>query len=326
MSNNKITLDRVTQTINGRQEGFINVGRKADGSWVSIPVIIVEGKEKGPLFLVDACIHGDEYEGTEAIIRIARTLNSAELKGTFVGVPALNMDAFIVNSRNSPIDNTNMNRIFPGNPDTYITHRIVNTFVEKIQKKADYIISFHGGGMVLHLEPLVGYNPQDDEVGRLTKKMAQAFGTKVIWRMQNLPFVGIASSEAKKCGIPAILPEIGSQCSRLYDRQKNIDMCASGILNVMKYVGVLPGEVKQVPDQLDIELQYFHTSDGGIHKLMKNVMERAKKGEVLASVTDVFGNVVSEVKAPFDGIVIGFWSVPVIQPGDWSYLFAKILN
>jgi hypothetical protein len=40
----------------------------------------------------------------------------------------------------------------------------------------------------------------------------------------------------------------------------------------------------------------------------------------------VFGNVIEELKAPYDGVVIGFWSVPVIRPGDWWYLFAKILD
>ena len=39
-----------------------------------------------------------------------------------------------------------------------------------------------------------------------------------------------------------------------------------------------------------------------------------------------FGNIVSEVKAPYDGIVIGFWSLPVILPGEWSYLYGKILT
>jgi len=326
MRKNVIKLDQVVQTNSGRQEGLLYVGLNPDGSWVSIPVIIVEGKKEGPVLLVDACTHGDEYEGAEAIINIARSLNPKEFKGTFVGVPALNFDAFSFNRRISPIDNTNLNRVFPGNPNTYITQRIAHAYMEKLVKKADFNISFHGGGNVLHLEPLVGYQPQDDERGKISKKMAQAFGTKVPWSLQNLPFDGVLAIEAKKLGIPAILPEIGSHCSRLYDRQKNIELSTNGILNVMKVVGMLQGEIEQISGQIDVELQYFHTDNGGIHKIEKNVMERVKEGEVLATITDVFGNIVSEVKAPYDGIVIGFWSVPVILPGEWSYLYGKILT
>lgn len=50
-----------------------------------------------------------------------------------------------------------------------------------------------------------------------------------------------------------------------------------------------------------------------------------KEGEVLTYIEDIFGNVIEEIKAPFDGIVDGFWSVPVIRPGDWSSLYMKVL-
>lgn len=320
-----VELDEVTRQKGSKQEGYLHIARYPNGSWASIPVITIQGEKEGPVLLVDACTHGDEYEGAEAIIKIANSLDPKSLAGTFVGVPALNFDAFSFISRISTVDKINLNRIFPGNPDTFITQRIANCYMERLVKKADYIISFHGGGTVLHLEPLVGYQPPDDEIGERTFQLAKAFGTKVTWRMQNLPFAGVSAVEAKKLGIPAILPEIGSHCGRLYDRQKNVDLCADGIVNVMKEVGLLTGEVKPVPDQIDIELQYFHTRHGGIHKLMKKPLEMVKRGETLAEITDVFGHPVDEVIAPYDGVVIGFWSVPVILPGEWSYMFGKIL-
>jgi predicted deacylase len=326
MSRGKIALDTVLRESEGRREGYIRIGMKPDGSWVSIPVTVVEGKGDGPLLLVDACAHGDEYEGAEAIIELARSIDPKRLRGTFVGVPALNFDAFCAAQRISPIDFVNLNRVFPGNPRSFISHRIAHAYTERLQKNSDFIISFHGGGTVLHLEPMVGYQPQDDEVGRKTRELAVAFGTKVLWRMQNLPFDGVASVEAKALGIPAILPEIGSHCSRLYDRRKNVDLCRDGIVNVMRHLDMLEGKPEPHPEQMDAELHYIHSDNGGIHRLGKAIMERAKRGEVLATVTDVFGEKLSEVAAPFDGIVLGFWSLPVIQPGDWSYLYGKILR
>ncbi|HOX32113.1 MAG TPA: succinylglutamate desuccinylase/aspartoacylase family protein [Spirochaetales bacterium] len=326
MSKQRIELDQVVREEGGKREGYLRIGRKPDGSWVSIPVIVIEGRAEGPTLLVDACAHGDEYEGAEAIIGLAASLDPSTLRGSFVGVPALNYDAFCACERISPIDSTNLNRIFPGNPRTFVTQRVAYAYTERLQKKADAIISFHGGGTVLHLEPLVGYQPQDDEVGRRTRELAQVFGTKVLWRMQNLPFEGVAAVEAKKLGIPSILPEIGSHCGRLYDRRKNIELCGAGIVNVMRHLGMLEGKPEPRPEQIDAELLYIHASDGGIHRLEKGIMERVKAGETLATVTDVFGRTVSTVAAPYDGIVLGFWSLPVIQPGDWSYLYGKILG
>lgn len=225
-SNKSLVLDEIVADAGARQEGFLHIARNADGSWVRIPVILVRGEAAGPTLLADACTHGDEYEGAEAIIRIAKTINPAELKGTFIGVPAVNLEAFRANSRVSPIDGTNLNRIFPGDPDLYISHRVANAYMERLVKQADCIITFHGGGTVLHLEPIVGYQPPVDDLARKTRELAKVFGTPTIWRMQNLPFEGVSAAEAKKLGIPAILPEIGSHCSRHYDRDKNIDICA----------------------------------------------------------------------------------------------------
>ena len=323
---NELNLDEALNTRGSKTKGFVNVAIKPDGTYVRIPVFVITGEEEGPTILVDACTHGDEYEGAEAIIRVARELQPAQLKGTFVGIPALNLDAFAAVSRISPLDFTNLNRVFPGDPNLFITQRVANTYIEKFVKNADYIISFHGGGDVLYLESLVGYQPPVDELGKTTFEMAKAFGTEVIWRMQNLPFNGVSVVEARKLGVPAILPEIGSHCTRQYDREKNVDLCATGIQRVMRHLGISTMPVATpVQEQIDTELHYVHTDFGGIHTPVKGRMERVKKGEVLARVTDIFGEQLGEIIAPFDGLVLGYWSIPVIQPGDWSYLFAKEL-
>ena len=321
-----LILDEVVADSGSRQEGFINVARSPNGSWVRIPVIIIRGSAAGPVLLADACTHGDEYEGAEAVIKVAQALDPKALKGTFVGVPALNYDAFCANSRVSPLDGTNLNRIFPGNPNLFISHRLANTYMERVIKQADYLISFHGGGNVLHLEPIVGYRPPADSVGKTAQKLARAFGAPTIWRMQNLPFDGVSALEAGKLGVPAILPEIGSHCTRHYDRERYVNMCATGIQNVMKALGMLEGNVPETPGQIDAELHYIHCSAGGIHIPVKKAKERVKAGETLAVITDVFGHQTAEVTAPFDGFVVGYWSVPVINPGDWSYLYGKILD
>lgn len=323
-SKKEIKLDRVVFEKGNRKEGFIDIAQAASGDKIVIPVIEIKGKEEGPLFLCDSMIHGDEYEGSEAILQVAEYLEKTEFKGTFVGIPALNVQAYCANTRSSPTDQLNMNRIFPG-AQKYITQRIAAKYFDDVMKKADFIISFHGGGNVLHLDPLCGYFPPIDEVGKKTFEMAKAFGVKYTWRMQNIPFEGASTLEAVRLGIPTLTPEIGSHCGRLHDWKENVELCRKGIINVMKFTGMLSGEIPKLDDQIDIQLQYIHTNDGGRHELLKDRGEYFKEGETLARIKDIFGKVVSEVKAPNDGVVLGFYSVPVINPGDWSYLIGKIL-
>lgn len=323
----EIILDTIAKSQDRRTDGYINFGIKPDGSVFRIPVILIEGNKEGPVLVVDACTHGDEYEGAEAILRLARELEKESFSGTFVGIPALNFEAFGAISRASTTDDINLNRIFPGNPDTYITQRLADIYVKRIVKHADFVISFHGGGDVLHLEPIVGYLPSDDEAGKLSQKMAKVFNTEYTWRMQNLPFDGVSVQAYRKLfGTPSILPEIGSHCDRLHSRQKNVGICRDGIRNVMAGLGMLSGGAPKPVEQVEVELHYLHASNGGIQTLLKREKELVRKGETLGVITDVFGNVVEELKAPYDGVVIGFWSVPVIRPGDWWYLFAKVLD
>ncbi|HYE11163.1 MAG TPA: succinylglutamate desuccinylase/aspartoacylase family protein [Patescibacteria group bacterium] len=324
---NKIVLDEIVSVRGNRTDGYINFGIKPDSSKFRIPITIIEGGKEGPTLLVDACTHGDEYEGAEAIIKLEKALETESFAGTFIGVPALNLEAFSFISRSSITDDINLNRIFPGNSETYITHRLANTYMERVVKNVDFVITFHGGGDVLHLEPIIGYLPGDDALSKKTYEMAKAFNVKYTWRMQNLPFNGVTSVTYKELlGIPAILPEVGSHCDRLQNRENNVGICYDGIINVMSHLKMMDEKMVETVEQMDVELHYLHAVNGGIQKLYKRENEIVEEGELLGEITDVFGNKIEELKAPYRGIVIGFWSISVIRPGDWWYLFAKILN
>lgn len=327
----KIQLDVVLNQRENRTDGFINYGQKADLSNYQIPVIIVEGGKPGKTLLVDGAMHGDETEGSEAIIKLAAELEGKEFAGTFVGVPALNMEAFTIISRATLNDGFNLNRVFPGRKDQYLTHYLAAHYMEKVVTHVDAVINFHGGGDVLHLEPLCAYIPfegSDDVAAKVSYEMARAFNVKYLWSQQNLPFDGITSLEYKKAfNIPTIIPEVGSQCSRFVNRERDVDICYNGIKNVMAYFEMIPPtEQEEVKDKIHIELNYLHARNGGIMKLEKRENELFEEGETLCVIDDVFGNRVETLNAPWPGVVIGYWSVPVIHPGDWCSLAAKIIS
>lgn len=321
----KIRLDKIVRQSGCRTDGAIRFGQKADGSFYEIPLIIIEGKEPGQTLLVDCATHGDETEGTEAILRMAKDLENGDFSGTFVGVPALNMEAFTTIRRTSMVDEANLNRIYPGNKDTYITHRLAAVYLERVIPFVDVCITFHGGGDVLHLEPLVGYLPCGGEVEDRSRVLAEAFNFPYIWRIGNLPFSGCSATEYCALGVPTIVPEIGSHCGRLYDRQKNIGMSYEGIRNVMIAMEMLDMAPTASVEKKLIELHYIHSYNGGIQTPVKQPNEIVKEGETLCVMQDIYGNVIEELKAPWPGVVIGFWSVPVIHPGNWWSLFAKLL-
>ena len=325
-----IKLDVIVKQEDNLTAGFINYGQKADLSYYQIPVFIVEGGEPGKTLLADGAMHGDETEGTEAIIRLANELKGKKFKGTFVGVPVLNMEAFTFVRRSTLTDEQNLNRVYPGRKDRYITEFLAATYMDRVVQYADAVINFHGGGVVLHLEPLCAHLPfdgPDDELGKTCYEMANAFNAKYLWSQQNLPFAGITSLEYKKAfHIPTIIPEVGSHCSHLHNRQRDIQICYQGIKNVMAYFGMIEDQ-KQVPVEKDnIELNYLHSRNGGIMTPIKKESEYFEEGDLLCVIDDIFGNRVEEIYAPWKGVVIGFWSEPVIHPGDWCSLAGRLID
>ena len=129
-----------------RSYGSVVVTYRSDGTPISIPVILVRGREDGPILCLNGCIHGDEFSGFEAITRLARDLNPEELVGTLVAVPMVNQPAFEDSSRQNHYDAINLNRIFPGTPDGTLTQKIAHTFLNEIVAKCTAMVDLHGGG------------------------------------------------------------------------------------------------------------------------------------------------------------------------------------
>ena len=70
---------------------------------------------EGPTLVIMAGNHGDEYEGQIAISNLALTFEPGDILGRLILLPMVNAPAGEAGSRTSPIDNGNLNRLFPGN-------------------------------------------------------------------------------------------------------------------------------------------------------------------------------------------------------------------
>ena len=101
------------------------------------------------------------------------------------------------------------------------------------------MICIHGGGNSEYLEPVVLYCGEESPVAYKSREMAQCFGFKVLWK--NTRYAensGIEDEYAYQMGIPCITPEIGGQCTRMYQRDEHKQMLETGIRNVMTLLGI----------------------------------------------------------------------------------------
>ena len=134
----KIAESRVWTAIdfnaNGVQLGSFNVPHSSNTSAygvIPVPMICIRGGD-GPTALLTAGTHGDEYEGQIALLELAQELRQASEEGRVEGrillLPALNRPAVLAGRRNSPLDGSNLNRVFPGRaegtPTEMIAHHV----------------------------------------------------------------------------------------------------------------------------------------------------------------------------------------------------------
>ena len=102
----------------GKQLGYghvVHSDNVHDGSIIPVPVAVISSGP-GPVALVVAGTHGDEYEGQILAHELIRELEPGQLNGTVIVVPAANSPAVRAAARVSPIDAGNLNRSYPGNP------------------------------------------------------------------------------------------------------------------------------------------------------------------------------------------------------------------
>jgi predicted deacylase len=119
-------------------------GRPAQST---IPLTIGSIGKGEPKVTIFAGVHGDEGPwGAWAIYRLLEKVEMNRLKGTIMILPHANPTAMEADSRVSPIDHLDLNRVFPGDPSGSHTQIIAHEISKHVLQDADIVIDLHGGG------------------------------------------------------------------------------------------------------------------------------------------------------------------------------------
>ena len=151
----------------GRQHGFLRLFHSVHSSaygFIPIPIVVLKNGD-GPTALFLSGNHGDEYEGQVALCNLAKSLDPARIHGRVILLPAANFPAAMAGRRTSPIDEGNLNRLFPGDPDGTVTQQIAYYIEHELMPLADLVCDLHSGGSSLMYVPSVllrGYSHDAD--------------------------------------------------------------------------------------------------------------------------------------------------------------------
>ena len=106
--------------------GRLEIGEARDGSTVGLPVAVVNGASEGRTLYIQAASDGDELNGVGVLRRVVPQLDPAEISGTILIVGIANYFGFQEATHRNPIDDTKLNRVYPGNPEGSTSERIAH--------------------------------------------------------------------------------------------------------------------------------------------------------------------------------------------------------
>jgi predicted deacylase len=236
----------------GVQHGFVRLFHSVHASaygFIPIPIAVIRNGA-GPTALLVSGNHGDEYEGQVALCNLIRTLRPEEIKGRVIVLPTANGPAAIAGRRTSPIDDGNLNRSFPGDPDGGVTQQIAYFIGDVLIPMADIVCDLHSGGSSLTYVPsaLVKRDEDPAQLGRLLAAL-RAFGAPhayvAIGGATGTGGDRTLSGVAARHGIVAVGTELagGGQVTR-----EALRIAERGVRNLLVHAGILPPERRIEPE------------------------------------------------------------------------------
>lgn len=284
----------------------------------SIPIHILRGKKDGPIVFISAAIHGDELNGIEIIRRVKKLRVLKKLKGTLILVPVVNVYGLNTLSRYLP-DRRDLNRSFPGHTKGSLAARIAKIFFDEIVKKCDYGIDLHTAAVHRSNLPQIRTNITNEE----TLELAKHFEAPVILHSEIRD--NSLRAEAQAIGIPILLYEAG-EALRFDDT--SIKIGVKGVVNVLRRLEMLPKAIKKRPKNPLIfkESKWLRAAESGMLRTIKKLGDSVVTGETIAFIDEPLGDNSFEIKAIFDGIIIGKIQLPLVQEGDAVFHIAQFDN
>lgn len=301
-----------------------------------LPVTVVSGAEQGPLLLLIAGEHGNEYENIVALQETLQTLDPATLKGRVVGVHCCSVDSYLNRTRVAKADGHNLARCYPGNKDGTLTERVAYTLQNDFLGQPDAhkpicLVPLHTYGPGMIGATLTGYNiyPDVPDLTDAQRRASLATGLPLVWGHEfdagNAAQAAMGDDASGRtalyaaflAGVPALYWETtwGMGGEEEYKR---------GLLRLMVHFGMLEGVNDPIAPREHIEsvghgagnmASHNQAPVEGLWRPAVAIWDRITTGDLLGTLRDLYGEPLAEIRAGRDGVVIGLLRMQYLTRG-----------
>ncbi|KAF9433632.1 hypothetical protein BGZ76_009193 [Entomortierella beljakovae] len=271
---------------------WIVLAESAMSTPIKVPVIVAKGVRPGPVVGLTAALHGNELNGIPLTHRLVlQEIQCQALHGIVVAVPVANVPGYLAGQRGFS-DGTDLNRLMPG---------IIRHFT--------HLIDLHTASKGRVNSLYVRANMQNPT----TRHMARLQNPQIIVHNTS-PDGSLRGAAMQEYHIPAITVEIGDP-SRF--QKRFVKSAILGVTNILSHLKMIEDDhdMQDYDPVVCAKSYWIFTRGGGILNVLPDVNTWVRKGELIATLHNIFGEEEHRYFAPEDGVVVGKSVDPVCQSG-----------
>ncbi len=274
-------------------------------------------------------LRGDENQQLFMCSQIVRALSSIEKKGgiaydrEILVIPSLNNYAANINKRCWCLDNTDLNRMFPGNAEGETTERIAAGVFEEIRQYQYGVqfASFYISGMFIpHVRMM--------KTCKENTSLANLFG---------LPYIVIRNPSAMDQNTLNYNWQMsGTAAFSVYTNatesieEESARLGVSSVLRFLSRMGIIKykchgGYIGTIIEE--DEMMNIKCGAAGIYRSIRSSGDEVSKGELLAEVLHPYeGEVIDSIVSPADGILFFAHKRPLVMENNIVFKLIKRLH
>lgn len=280
-----------------------------------------------------ACIvgslRGNEIQQLYICSQLVKSLKELESNGSIVSgneimvVPSVNQHSMNINKRFWAVDNTDINRMFPGDLKGETTSRIAGGLFKEVcgyEYGIQFASFYMPGDFIPHVRMM--------DTGRQSASLASLFGLPYVVIRKPKPFDTATLNYNWQLS--------GTNAFSLYtnetDRTDEVSakQAVASVLRFLTRMGIIKynshGGYISTLIQED-ELMPVKTPDDGIYRRIREPGNEVHMGDILAEIVHPYeGYVTSQVLAPTDGILFFAHNKPLVTENEIIYKIIRRLH
>jgi predicted deacylase len=262
-----------------------------------------------------------------AALRLARETTPDMVTGQLIVVPCASPEASRAYTRLWP-SGANFNRSFPGSPDGPPDAQLADFFTRQLIARADVVVDIHSGGRSALCPAWSEMHWVDNPAQRRAMVDAMlAWGTDYHFVYIDIAGSGLLVGEAERQGKLVVSTELGGggHVTAAIHR-----IARDGLANVLRHVGVLPGEVlgRETPPVIGRATEvdnYLLAPESGLWETFVDLGERVTAGQPVGQIhfLERPERAPEVIAARTDGIVFVVRAIATTEQGDNVAVIAR---